>query len=73
MPWQLAQTGLLAMLAMRSRIDSSLPRPALGVSLSAGTSAAVAAGRSEEVLEIHLPPTTGDVRFGYDVTASTLP
>jgi len=70
--WQVAQLGVLRCSSMRSRSDfGSWPA---SLSESAGTLAGGAGGGVPRMFSrMYLPRSTGDVRFGYDVTVSTLP
>ena len=70
--WQVAHAGFLRCSSSRSRTDSTLP-PSL-FSCSVGTFGGGGGGGVPRMFSrIHLPRSTGDVRLGYDVTASTLP
>ena len=67
--WQLAQTGFLRCCSSRSRTDSGLA--VLAAFLAArGTSGGGGGGGVPRMFSSsHLPRSTGDVRFGYDVTS----
>src|SRR6266850_5114821 len=70
--WQPAHRGLLRCASNRWRTDVGLP-----VSLRSGkggtSGGGGGGGEPRSVSSTHFPRSTGDVRFGYDVTASRLP
>ena len=71
--WQLAHTGIGAVLRPSARASSSASRPSASP-LSDGTSAGGGGtGSPSRFSSTHLPRSTGDVRSACDVTARMLP
>src|SRR5436190_23617332 len=69
--WHDAHAGLARCASNCCRIDAVLPSPD---SFSGGTSGGGGGGgAASKFSRTHLPRITGDVRVGYDVTASTAP
>ena len=71
--WQLAQVGLRRWRASRSRIVAGTS-PGVVVSRSVSTPAGGAGTGAPKMLSAsHFPRSTGEVRSGYDVVASSAP
>src|SRR4029453_10726524 len=69
--WQPAQTGFARCASMLSRKDRGLPSAAS--SFNGGTfGGGGEGGTPRRFVRIHLPRSTGDVRFGYEVTVRML-
>ena len=74
--WQELQVGLARCSSSRSRVVRILPFLASAVSSSAGTEPSIGGGGGGVPISTsitHLPRSTGDVRFAYEVCTSTLP
>src|SRR5262249_61167464 len=70
--WQLLQDGFLRCSASRSRIDAGRA-PGLSLRLVSTPGGGGGTGRPKMLFSSHLPRSTGDVRSGYEVVASSAP
>jgi hypothetical protein len=69
--WQPAHTGLARCFSIRSRSESTFPsEPASGKVGTLGGGGC--GGTPSRFVRIHFPRSTGEVRFGYDVTVRML-
>ena len=69
--WQLAQVGLARCRSSISRTDTGVPA-VLSSSVVFTSGGGGGTGAARMLSSSHLPRIVGDVRVGYDVTASTL-